>query len=610
MIFSIFSLSADPAKAAPPVQIQVFGQPLQSDVAPMIVQGRTMVPIRVIGNALKAHVDWDQNSRTAIVQYGGKNILLTHGAKYYILDGKVNPLDVNVQLVQGRVLVPLRVVSESFGYKVGWNPATYVVTINSDATTNPAETFTAKQGVAVIQKDGTAIYDKDSLASAKLMVSNKNTRYDITAASAHWFKINLPDGRSGFVQQSDVSLLGEPISEQALSPYQISKVSGYLEVVEEVVNLRNGPGLTYDKISTVTRGQRLTILGKAQGWYQVKTASQQTLWIFGELVREVDSLTTTSSSSTGDIEIKESNDVRFVSNNTAVAGQSTLSFDIGNSDVKVVEEKKGYVKFVIEHARLTAQSAPGNPPSPFTAFQMLQSDPETVTVIANTAPDNYFRVDHINQRFAVTAVAKHKNGHTGLAGKTIVISPGHGNYSNGTVDPGAIGTTYGTSEVQFNTPVALKLKQKLEMAGAKVIMTRPSLAPVHLTLKQRADIANNNHADAFVEIHGDSAPSNPAARGIGIYLYDGPLRLTSAAQKSMRHQFANDMRTGLMAATGATTSVRVANFAVTRENEVPSVLIECGFLSNPAEEALLRSDAYQEKLSKGMFDGLSRYFSY
>lgn len=637
LALSGWAVHAIPSEAAPPVKLVILGQTVQSDVPPMIVQGRTLVPVRIISQKLKAKVDWDQSSQTAIVQYDGHTILLTYGAKYYIFDGEVKTLDVNIRLVNGRVLVPLRVISQSFGYKVDWQNASRTVVISAKAPAAAptpaaqeeraaAPMLKAASGVAVVTSEGALIRDRVGEGAIGLFAAKIGDRYDVTAEVEDWLKINLPDGRSGFLAKKEARLEGAKAPSPATqavpaaapkAALDTAKAGSTVAISEEVVNLRSGPGTDYDRLTSLPRGERLTVIGQASGWYQVKTSAGMTAWVRGDLVADPSQVEASapaaqmaSSEASAPEPPKEPNPVQYVATDTSVRGQAKLSFRVGDSPAKVISEGDGRVKIRIEGARLGPQSATSHPPAPFQSFSMTQDGPRNVLVTASVAGGNYFRVDRTGTTFALTAVAKHKNGNKGLAGKTIVISPGHGNISGNGYDPGAIGTTYGTSEVMFNTPTAQKLKRKLELAGARVIMTRPDETPIRLTLKERADIANRNNADAFVEIHGNSAPGNPAARGIGVYLYDGPLRLTSAAQKTMRHRFANDLRTGLAAATGTMTYVRVDNFAVTRENEVPSVLIECGFLTNPEEEALLRSDTYQEKLAQGMFDGLRRYFSY
>ena len=162
--------------------------------------------------------------------------------------------------------------------------------------------------------------------------------------------------------------------------------------------------------------------------------------------------------------------------------------------------------------------------------------------------------------------------------------------------------------IRDSTYVAQKLRDKLVAAGATVIMIREDENPINMSLYERSVIANSNNADAFIEIHGDSAGSS--ASGIGTWAYIDSARLTSSAQVDMRNEFASVMNQALNGATGEPAYVKYGNFSVIRETEVPCVLIECGFLSNAHDLALLKSEAYWEKLAQGMYNGLYNFFSY
>ena len=119
------AIDAQPAEAA--VSIIVDGQTISSDVSPTIMSGRTMVPVRAIGEVLDANVVWSDATRTVTVTKGSNTLYLTAGSYSYTLNGTTNSLDVPVTIVNGRTLVPLRVISESLGAGVLWaNNTVYV----------------------------------------------------------------------------------------------------------------------------------------------------------------------------------------------------------------------------------------------------------------------------------------------------------------------------------------------------------------------------------------------------------------------------------------------------------------------------------------------------
>jgi N-acetylmuramoyl-L-alanine amidase len=192
-----------------------------------------------------------------------------------------------------------------------------------------------------------------------------------------------------------------------------------------------------------------------------------------------------------------------------------------------------------------------------------------------------------------------------LAGKTIVVDPGHGG-----PDTGAIGPS-GTYEKNNNLPVGLYLADMLRASGAHVIMTRStdvSPAGANYTelndLQARVNIANQNKADLFVSIHNDSF-TNPDAGGTTTYYsVDSPVASQSQA-------LGVDIQQEVVKKLGLyNRNVKSANFYVIKNTIMPSVLVELGFISNPTEEKLLSSPDFQKKAAEGIYQGILAYQGY
>lgn len=185
-----------------------------------------------------------------------------------------------------------------------------------------------------------------------------------------------------------------------------------------------------------------------------------------------------------------------------------------------------------------------------------------------------------------------------LKGKVIVVDPGHGG-SN----PGAVGNN--TRESDNNLAVALKLQDKLVRSGAKVIMTRSSdrtVAAEGSTLDQelaaRVDLAESSHADMFISLHSNENTDTTIQGATTYYHSDQSVNLAKAVQNS------------LVAVTGATDKGALKdNFYVIRTPSMPSVLVEMGFVSNPAEAKKLNSDDYRDQMAAGVSKGIIQYFS-
>jgi len=118
-----------PAPHAPEIKVLVNGTALTFDQPPIIENGRTLVPLRAIFEALGATVEWEQSTQTVTAVRGDTTIILKIGDAFLTKDGARIALDVPGKLVGGRTLVPARAIAESFGAAVGWDQATRTVTI-------------------------------------------------------------------------------------------------------------------------------------------------------------------------------------------------------------------------------------------------------------------------------------------------------------------------------------------------------------------------------------------------------------------------------------------------------------------------------------------------
>ncbi|WP_150270718.1 family 10 glycosylhydrolase [Paenibacillus tepidiphilus] len=124
--------------AAAAITIELDGSALSSDVPPFITaSGVTMVPVSVVSQGLGAQVTWAQASKTATISKDGTVIKLTSGKKTADVNSAAVTLDTSVQIKQGRVMVPLRFVSEQLGLQVVWNQAAKHIALYTQAEIAP-----------------------------------------------------------------------------------------------------------------------------------------------------------------------------------------------------------------------------------------------------------------------------------------------------------------------------------------------------------------------------------------------------------------------------------------------------------------------------------------
>ena len=191
-----------------------------------------------------------------------------------------------------------------------------------------------------------------------------------------------------------------------------------------------------------------------------------------------------------------------------------------------------------------------------------------------------------------------------LAGKIIVVDPGHGG-----IDPGAIGTS-GTREKEITLTTAGRLATLLEQAGAKVVLTRqgdedlssPGTGSVAARkredLAKRVALANDNDADFFIGIHLNSFGGR---REHGAQTFSQPGReeswlLNQCIQAELVRVLKNTNRVS-----------KNGDYFTTREVNMPAVIVEIGFISNPAEERLLLDPLYQDKVAWAIYSGIVKY---
>lgn len=188
------------------------------------------------------------------------------------------------------------------------------------------------------------------------------------------------------------------------------------------------------------------------------------------------------------------------------------------------------------------------------------------------------------------------------ASKVIIVDPGHGGF-----DPGKPGIN-GEDEKDLNLKIALKLRDYLEQSGAIVVMTRTTDNDVdgmegvkHKSkdMAQRKQMAADG--DIVVSIHQNSF-SQPSVRGAQAFYSKkselGKL-LATFIQKSIKENA--DTKNRREAKSNA-------NYYVLKAIEIPSVIVECGFLTNSEEEAKLNNDVYQDEMAWSIYLGIVRYF--
>lgn len=240
---------------------------------------------------------------------------------------------------------------------------------------------------------------------------------------------------------------------------------------------------------------------------------------------------------------------------------------------------------------------------------------------------------------AKPVIVKSTEQHSGLRDVVVAIDAGHGGE-----DPGAIGRRLKTKEKEVTLAIARKLKKLVDAEpGMRAVLTRKG--DYYVGLRNRMKIARSKRADLFVSIHAD-AFRNPKARGSSVFVLSQRGASSEMARWLAAKENSSDLaggvslddkddvlasvlldlsQTGTRAASLSAANkvygemgriskrhgnkVQHAGFLVLKSPDIPSMLVETGFISNPTEERNLSSSRYQQKMAKAIFKGVKHYFN-
>ena len=222
----------------------------------------------------------------------------------------------------------------------------------------------------------------------------------------------------------------------------------------------------------------------------------------------------------------------------------------------------------------------------------------------------------------IKAFTKHETADLNYNSAVIVLDPGHSSVIPSGTEPlgpgsstmkakdayGTSGVSTGVTEYQLTLTICNKLKTALEARGYTVIMTRYDNNTA-ISCKQRAEVANNNNADVFLRVHANGVSSSSKRGAMTICTtQSSPYVPQLYTRSKLLSQCVLDE---YCSATGITKEYVWETDTMTGNNwsNVPTTLIELGYMTNPTEDKLMEDSAFQEKMVNGIVNGIEAYLA-
>ncbi|MFA5523811.1 MAG: N-acetylmuramoyl-L-alanine amidase family protein [Tissierellales bacterium] len=657
------NVSVNGKKADVPTANVIFdGKPIETDIPPIILNDRTLVPIRSIGDHLGAEVSWNQETKEARVKTENQEIILKVNSNMVLVNGESQEIPYGVPAIlvnDARIMVPLRFVSEVFGCTVEWDQSTTTGIITSskiEITGIIVENSTeARPRISLIATGEIKYREEYQIEPYRLIIDVHNSKLDISDESM-------------LDSNGTVNL---EVNKYPIKYIRMAELPGEPNTVRMVIDLENHIGYdisSYDdnKLITISFLNNVQDISseKVQGNEAVviKTSEQFEYNMFTLtdpnriVIDMLDSKLWTNSLSL-DVNSKflkairssqyvpefskdnQENIVRVVLDLNENIEIPNILIDEGENKMTIFvddlvslndtvfenitysnsNENEGLIEVFAK--KKTKYFVDYNENSNLIELKVKKEniDIDQGTLILNDDSITKITVDEDEEYKIIKLYFKSKIEYEVLSdsrddiveisfkkieensgAKLIVIDAGHGGK-----DPGAIGPNTKVKEKDMNLSVALKLDKILKELGFRTILTRST--DEFIVLQERAEIANRNNADAFISIHFNANGKSSVAGVQTLYCpaYDGK------AKEGDQYPFAKAIQDALLLGLNRQDReiIRRSDLVVVRETNMVAALAELGFLTNPAEEKIIMTDDYHEKAAQALANGLVSYFN-
>mgnify|MGYP000870290625 CR=1 FL=1 len=552
-VILLFFIPGGPASAT---QVYFNGRALSSDVAPVVVDGHVLLPVRSLASAIGMSLTWEPGAGRIEIQRQDKHIVMHINSREAQLNGEPHQLRAAPQLKDDRILAPLTFLAEALELTMRWDMETAALHL-SDATIVVSE-------ILLCEEEGRTRLD---------VLTNTPVAYDTIlladphriVVDVHGAKLGVPPGEqpvaAGVARCLRVGQFGPDVVRVVV---ELNAPVGYEAFARE-----EEPGVALllnhavDSLSwrDTDEGGELFIVVPPTAPYEIwrlvepdrvvidvfhasLNAKDRTILLGGELVKQVRAS-------------------QFLPNVVRVV------LDVnGPVEAKAFRQEGG----------VAIQLGP--PPPIDLELAEIEPGDEPVALIKEPDPD-----------FPSLPGVKEVAEKTGK-GLRVILDPGHGG-----LDPGALGPS-GSKEKDVVLDISLRLRDLLAAVGCEVYMTRDE--DRYVEFPERVRLAKEGKGDVFLSIHANAFRFQEACGTETFYHPD----------KQSSRLLAEALQTSLMKELGRTDrGVKTRrDLYVLRESSIPTALVEVAFINHPDEEKLLLDPEFRQRCAQALFEGLSHYF--
>lgn len=663
------------------ISLYVNNEPIETKtINPIQLEGRVLVPAREVFEAMGANVLWDNTLKQVTIKYKSKMIILTINQTQAMIDGMPVSMDVPGKIINNKVMIPIRFVSEAMGLTVKWDEKNREVwvseTANSTPDTGTSESITGQTFIGGINKNSLTIpsekHDMTTVNSVLVNETNSEAIATITSSSAMSdVTVTTMTGRVVIDIKNSQSKLNSQITPDMNTYVQSIRTSQFTpDITRVVLDLKSGAqvkasisddrtkvyinlikqnleevtissfnekDVIYFKgveaaqisISEVQKDKKVqftlanTNIEKNVSWTNMKSQfiSKITMSQSGNDVKGVIELTaatsyslesttnginlvlktTTSGENQPEEETPDQNNPNPNNPDDNSSGQVTsgLTYTSGSKPKLTLGGLKGSIE---DQIKVTDDYR-----NKKITFDLGADYSSVIKTEIHTINDAYIKTISVSNDGTTKITIETKtvyayniiqsNGNVALElvrpkekySQIVVLDIGHGGSDSGT-----LGNGLKEKEVNFNQGMALYKLLEAD-PNIKVYMTRES--DVYPTLQFRSALANEINADLFVSIHNNSASSTVSGTET---LY---FPSTTDARGKAIAQLVQDAIVNKCGMVNRGIKAR-SDLYVLRTTNMPSILLETGFLSNANDAARINTPSFISTWSKAVYNAI------